>query len=105
MKQQTLIRDRVLSLTVEMLRRLHSYVSALPQFEEQVLLRLESPAQFDTATLVANSIMASLGDAPSAVAPRFNKTRRALAKKIPKASKAKFSKAPAPADFQAPEAP
>jgi hypothetical protein len=71
--------------------------------EHDVLLKLESPRQFDTAASIANQIMVSLGDQPSEALPRFNKTRRAMAKKIPKASKAKFSKAPNPQDFQAVE--
>ena len=84
-KQPVIIRDRVLSLTVEMIRRLHAFVSALPQFEGEVLLKLESPAQFDTATAIANSIMAKLGaELSKAQDPRFDKTRRALRKKMPK---------------------
>jgi hypothetical protein len=84
-KQSVIIRDRVLSLTVEMIRRLHAFVSALPQFEGEVLLKLEAPAQFYTATAIANSIMAKLGgELSKAQDPRFDKTRRALRKKIPK---------------------
>lgn len=82
-RQPVLIRDRVLSLTVEFMRRLHSYVSALPEFEADVLPILESPRQFDTAADIAQSIMGKLNGETQPV-NRFDKTRRALAKKTPK---------------------
>jgi hypothetical protein len=74
----------VLSLTVELMRRLHAYTSALPEFEADVLPILESPRQFDTAAEIAQAIMAKLQGEPSAPINRFDKTRRALAKKMPK---------------------
>lgn len=75
----------MLSLVVEMVRRLHAYTSALPEFEGDLLLLLESPKQFDTATEIAQSIMAKLqGQQPVVPINRFDKTRRAMAKKIPK---------------------
>lgn len=79
--QKTIIRDRVLTLTVELMRRLHSYVSSLPEHEQQVLLKLESPTQFDTATHVCVSIMGLLeGDVPKV--DRFDKTRRVASQKL-----------------------
>lgn len=79
------MRERVLTLVVEMVRRLHAYTSALPEFEGELLLLLEAPKQFDTATEIAQSIMAKLqGEAPILPINRFDKTRRAMAKKIPK---------------------
>jgi hypothetical protein len=83
MRQPVLIRDRVLSLTIELMRRLHAYTSALPQFEPDVLLVLEAPRQFDTAAEIAQAIMAKLNGEKSQVNP-FDKTRRAMRKKMPK---------------------
>lgn len=79
-RQPVLLRARVLSLTVELMQRLHAYISWLPEKESDVLPILEHPKQFDTAAEIAQAIMARLN---GEVAPidRFNKTRRALAKK------------------------
>jgi hypothetical protein len=83
-RQSVLIRERVLVLTVEFMRRLHSYVSSLPEFEADVLPILESPKQFDTAAQIAQAIMRKLNGETEAPINRFDKTRRALRKKLPK---------------------
>ena len=66
-----------------MIRRLHAYTSALPEFEGELLLKLEAPKQFDTATEIAQAIMQKLNGEPAPI-NRFDKTRRALRKKMPK---------------------
>lgn len=80
LKQPVLIRERVLVLTIELMRRLHAYTSCLPEFEADVLPILEHPKQFDTAAEIAQAIMARL-NGEAAPIKRFDKTRRALAKK------------------------
>jgi hypothetical protein len=82
-KQSALIRDRVMFLTIELMRRLHAYTSMLPEFEPDVLPILEHPKQFDTAAEIAQMIMARLNGETTPI-NRFDKTRRAMAKKIPK---------------------
>jgi hypothetical protein len=82
-RQPNLIRDRVMSLTVELMRRLHAYTSALPEFEADVLPILEHPRQFDTAAEIAQSIMQKLNGETTPI-NRFDKTRRAMRKKLPK---------------------
>jgi|SRR5208282_5281987 len=100
-RQPNLIRDRVLSLTVELMRRLHAYTSALPEFEADVLPILEHPRQFDTAAEIAQSIMAKLNGETQPI-NRFDKTRRALAKKMPKGPRGVAKRLGRPPKIEAP---
>ena len=79
-KQPNLIRDRI----IRHLHELRIQISQLPEFEHDALMALggvpyERP---DALTETANVLLERLGHAPSQVKdPRFDKTRRALAKK------------------------
>lgn len=78
-KQPTLIRERI----IRHLHELRIQISQLPEFERDALLALggvpyEDP---DALTATANILLARLGHAPPQVRdPRFDKTRRQLAK-------------------------
>ena len=77
MKQPTLIRGRIERL----LRDLRVHISMLPEREEVALLALEGPQALDNITEIANFIMAKLGHSCTPSEPRFDKTRRAMAKR------------------------
>jgi hypothetical protein len=79
-----LIRDRILARTVDMLEHLRIQVSCLPETEIDVLRVIERPQQFDLAVEVTNFVMERLGHSTAPKEPRFDKTRRALAKKSPR---------------------
>jgi hypothetical protein len=78
-KQPTLIRDRI----IRHLHELRIQISQLPEFERDALMALggvpyEDP---DALTATANILLERLGNAPAKVLdPRFDKTKRALAK-------------------------
>lgn len=80
-----MIRDRVVARTRDMLEHLRLQVAMLPETELDVLRCLERPQQFDLVVDVANFVMERLGNKPTAPKdPRFDKSRRALAKQSPK---------------------
>ena len=78
------IRDRVLKRVVDMLEHLRIQVSMMPETNVEVLRALERPQQFDLAEDVAKYLMEKLGHATAPKEPRFDKTRRELAKKNPR---------------------
>lgn len=84
MKHPGLIRDRVLARVVDMLEHLRIQVSLLPETEVDVLRLIERPAQYDLAVHVCNVVMERLGHTTAPSEPRFDKTRRAMAKKNPR---------------------
>jgi hypothetical protein len=83
LKQPNLVRDRI----IRHLHELRLQISQLPEFEHDALMALggvpyERP---DALTDTANLLLTRLGHAPPQVKdPRFDKTRRALAKKTPR---------------------
>lgn len=81
MKHPGIIRDRVLARVVDMLEHLRIQVSLLPETEVDVLRLIERPAQYDLAVHVCNVVMERLGHTTAPSEPRFDKTRRLLAKK------------------------
>lgn len=83
-RQPTQVRDRVLSRVLDMLEHLRIQVSMLPEPESFVLSRLEHPSQVRVAEIIAKTLMIELGDTSAPKDPRFDKVRRALAKKAPK---------------------
>jgi hypothetical protein len=83
LKQPHLIRDRIL----RHLHELRFQISNLPEFEADALTALGGvPYQNpDALSDTANVILTRLGHAPPQVKdPRFDKTRRAIAKRTPK---------------------
>lgn len=80
-RQPTLIRDRVLARVIDMLEHLRIQVSMLAETEYDVLKVIERPQQYDIAVDLSNYLMARLGHTAAPSEPRFDKTRRALAKK------------------------
>lgn len=79
-----MIRDRVLARTVDMLEHLRIQLSMLSEIDFDVQRKLERPQQYDLAVEVANYVMEKLGHETAPVEPRFDKTRRAMAKKNPR---------------------
>ncbi len=67
----------------ELFQRLRSYVSCLPELEPGALEALGGDAWLDNATDVTNLILERLGHDVSAADPRFDRTRRGLAKLAP----------------------
>lgn len=84
MKNVSQVRDRVVRGTLDMLEHLRIRISMLPDTEVDVLTKLERPNQFDLAEDVAKFVMEKLGHATTPKEPRFDKTRRELAKKNPR---------------------
>jgi hypothetical protein len=82
-KQPALVRDRILSDVAFMLRALYTRLTLLPDTEHDVLIELQSPKDRDLAIEITNLLMGKCGHQTSAE-NRFDKTRRALAKKQPK---------------------
>lgn len=79
-KQPTLIRDRI----IRHLHELRVQISQLPEFEPDALMALGGVpyTDADAMTATANILLERLGNAPAKVRdPRFDKTRRQLAKK------------------------
>ncbi len=84
LNQPNLIRDRVASEAIRMLEILRISIGTYYPGETEALRCLERPQQFDLAAEVAGLVMAKFGHASAPKDPRFDKTRRALAKKAPK---------------------
>jgi hypothetical protein len=79
------IRQRALKCVSVMLREIHQWVACFGADDIEVLRRLEQPQQFDLAVDVTNYVMERLGrEVAGPKEPRFEKTRRALAKKSPR---------------------
>lgn len=84
-KQPTLIRDRVLSEAIRLCKTMLITIGTYYPDERHILGILEERGEEDLALSIANHIMQKFGAPPSQVKdPRFDKTRRALAKKMPK---------------------
>lgn len=81
-KQVSHIRDRIL----QHLHQLGAQISLLPEVEHDALNALRGPDAVRTMTDITDFIMGKLGGAPQSEAadPRFSKTRRAVAKSMPK---------------------
>lgn len=78
MKNVALVRERVISRTLDMLEHLRLQL-AYPDPDMDVLKLLERPQQFDLAEDIARYVMERLGHTNGQpVDPRFDKTRRAL---------------------------
>jgi hypothetical protein len=80
-----MVRERVLSRLQRCLQELH--IDCAHVFPDDIALigQLEQPARFDHIVACANLLMERLGAKPAKPKePRFDKTRRALAKKTPK---------------------
>ena len=80
-----MVRERVLFRLQRCLQELH--IDCAHVFPDDIALlgALENPARFDHIVAVANLLMERLGAEPTKPKqPRFDKTRRALAKKTPK---------------------
>jgi hypothetical protein len=84
MRHPALVRDRVLAGAVEYLERLRIRVSMLPETETDVLRVVERPQQHDLAVDITNFVMEKFGHTTAPKEPRFDKTRRAAAKKNPR---------------------
>lgn len=82
MRNPTLIRDRVLARTLDMLEHLRIQVSCLAEPDREVLQKLERPQQYDLGVTLADRLMELLGHVTTPSEPRFNKTRRQLTKKV-----------------------
>jgi hypothetical protein len=81
-KQVALVRDRVVTRVIDMLEHLRVQLSMLPETDYDVLRLIERPQQFEVAVDVANFVMVRLGGPETAPKdPRFDKTRRVVAKK------------------------
>ena len=82
MKQPTAVRDRVARRVLDMLEHLRVQLSMLPDTELDVLKLLERPQQFDLGVELTDFVMGKFG-APvhEYKDPRFNPTRRAMAKR------------------------
>jgi len=90
-RQPTVVRDRVLADVLHMFRHLYTMLTLLPETEVDVLLALEQPHVNDLAVEITNTLMAKFGSPLTRPGhqskpkePRFDKTRRRLAKKTPK---------------------
>jgi len=90
-RQPTVVRDRILSDVMYMLKHLYTMLTLLPETEVDVLLALEQPHVNDLAVQLTNMLMDKFGYIPQPNGrtaqvkdPRFDKTRRRLAKKTPK---------------------
>lgn len=81
MKQPVLVRDRLLQRVVDMLEHFRIQVSMFSDTEIDVMRAVERPNQYDLAVDVTNYLMGRLGHVTAPSEPRFDKTRRAMAKK------------------------
>jgi hypothetical protein len=84
-KSITLVRDRTLARTLDMLEHLRLQVSMLPTSEPDVMAVLEKPQVFDLAVEITNSLLVKFGHQVTTPSEsRFDKTRRAMNKLMPK---------------------
>jgi hypothetical protein len=78
------IRERTLARTLDMLEHLRLQVSMLPTSEPDVLRVLEKPQVFDLAVELTNATMTKFGHTTAPSESRFDKTRRAMNKLVPR---------------------
>lgn len=84
-KQPSLIRARVLSEAIRVCKILHTTIGNYYPDEQDALAVLEVRGDNDLANSIAAVIMERFGHArPQPKEPRFDKTRRALRKKLGK---------------------
>jgi hypothetical protein len=83
-KNITLVRERALARTLDMLEHLRLQVSMLPDSESDVMRVLEKPQVFDLAVEITNALLAKFGHITGPTDSRFDKTRRAMNKLMPK---------------------
>lgn len=83
-KSVTLVRERALARTLDMLEHLRLQVSMLPTTETDVMAVLEKPQVFDTAVELTNILLEKFGHVNAVGEPRFDKTHRLMNKLIPK---------------------
>jgi hypothetical protein len=82
-KRPTLVRDRILARTVDMLEHLRLQISMWLPDEHDVMLCLNRPQQYDLAEKLASVLFENLGgEASKAKEPRFNKLHRAKRKYV-----------------------
>jgi hypothetical protein len=67
-----------------MLEHLRLQISLLPVSEPDALRVLEKPQVFDLAVVLSNVVMAKFGHVTTPSEPRYDKTRRAMNKLVPK---------------------
>ena len=83
--QPTLVRDRLVRLVSDMLFAFRTHVTMMPQLEPEILNALEPIGRQAITIVVVNTVLVAVGGERSeAKEPRFDKTRRALAKKTRK---------------------
>ena len=81
MRHPNLIRDELLAGVSQMLERVRIRIGMYASDELDVLRLLEKPQQYDLTVSVTNNLMECLGHVTAPSEPRFDKTRRALAKR------------------------
>ena len=105
MRHPATIRAELLTSVAQMLERLRIRIGMYASDELDVLCKLEQPQQYDLTVDVTNHIMGQFGHITAPSNPKFDKTRRALAKKRGRPPRGlKAAGEPVPADA-APEAP
>jgi hypothetical protein len=103
MNHPSIVRDRVLASVANMLEQLRIRISCYNPDELQVLKAIERPQQYEMALELTNFLMARLGHATAPKEPRFDKTRRAMNKRKPKAPRGlKLAGDPVAADAEIP---
>ena len=81
MRHPSLIREELLAGVSQMLERIRIRIGMYASDELDVLKLLEKPQQYDLTVSVTNTLMGLLGHITAPSEPRFDKTRRALAKR------------------------
>lgn len=80
-KQPSMVRDRVMSDVVHMVKHLYSMLTLLPMTEVDVLRALDGERGDALIVDLTNRVMAHCGHDAAPSQPRFDKTRRKLKKK------------------------
>jgi hypothetical protein len=80
-RHPAIIRLELLAGVEHMLERVRIRLSMYASDELEVLRKLEKPTQYDSTVAVTNFLMERLGHVTAPKEPRFDKTRRALAKR------------------------
>lgn len=83
-KQPGAVRDLVVSDVDHMSRHLHATLTMRDPTEHDALTALEDPQRQGFIVDVANFVLARFGHVTQPSEPRYDKARRALAKKTPK---------------------
>jgi hypothetical protein len=105
MRHPSVIRTELLAGVAQMLERLRIRIGMYASDELDVLRKLEQPQQYDLTVGLTNHLMGEFGHLTQPKEPRFDKTRRALAKKRGRPPRGlKAAGEPVPSDA-APEAP